>query len=441
MTGENEMKRRDFIGGTGAAIAAGFGTSYSRILAQSEGSTPATQAINKITLGHIGVGQRGTSVLKEFLEYGDVEVAAVCDVDSEHRGRAIDLVEKAKQKKPEGYSDFRKLLERKDLDAVVIATPDHWHALTTIMACDSGRDVYVEKPLSHNIIEGQKMVEAAKRNKRITQMGTQIHNHPSQNYARVAKTVQSGILGKIQKVRCWKCDETQDLGNPPDADAPSTLDYDFWLGPAPRRAYNPNRSHFNFRFFWDYAGGKFSDFGCHIMDVALWSMNVGTAKSAVAAGGRFVTTDNSETPDTLEVAFEYPNFTMAFDVRVGNALGYYGMGGIGCIFEGTEGTLVTNYETHKIFAGGGKEKEIEKPTLELPPRVAHSREFLGSIKSRKRASCDIEYGHSITRNIHLGNIAYRTGTKVVWNEEKQTIVGSPEAVALMGREYRKPWSL
>jgi predicted dehydrogenase len=434
------MKRRDFVRGTGMTLAAGFAGPAIRVVAQSEGGK-AIPASEKIVVGAIGVGGRGMQVVNDFLENADVEIAAVCDVDSDHLGRAIQRIGRQRDREPEGYSDFRKLLERTDLDAVIVGTPDHWHALPTIYACEAGKDVYVEKPLSHNWLEGKKMVEAAKQNNRVTQMGIQIHNDPSRNYARVAKTIQSGILGKIVKVRCWKADKEAGLGHPPDGSPPATLDYDFWLGPAPKRPYNPNRSHFHFRFFWDYAGGKLSDFGCHIQDIVFWSMGVGAAKSACAAGGKFALDDNTETPDTLEVVYEYDDFALVWSQTVASNLGFFGLGSIGAIFQGTDATLATGYTDHKIFSEANKGEELPKPEIELPPHVTHAREFLNAVKSRQQPSCNIEYGHALTTNIHLGNISYRTGEKVVWDAKKEKIVDNRRANDLLSRDYRRPWKL
>lgn len=432
------MQRREFIKTTSAVLAAGMAAPAIRVAAQSEGGR-AIPPSEKIIVGAIGVGGRGMQVVNDFMENPEVELAAVCDVDSAHLNRAIQRIGR-RAKEPEGYADYRKLLERDDLDAVIVATPDHWHALPTIAACEAGKDVYVEKPLSHNWLEGKLMIEAAKRNNRVTQMGIQIHNDPSQNYARVAKTIQSGVLGKIVKVRCWKSDKESGHGHPPDGNPPATLDYHFWLGPAPKRPYNPNRSHFNFRYFWDYAGGKLSDFGCHIQDIVFWSMGIGPANSACAAGGKFALDDNTETPDTLEVVYEYDDFTLVWSQTAASNLGFYGLGSIGAIFQGTDATLATGYTDHKIFSESNGE-EVPKPDIELPPHVQHAKEFLNAVKSREQPSCKIEYGHALTTNVHLGNISYRTGRKIVWDAKKEKIVGDREANRLLERKYRKPWKL
>jgi hypothetical protein len=239
--------RRNFLlGATAAALA------------------PAAPA-DRINMGFIGLGGMGTGRLRQFLAQPDVNVTAVCDLDETHLNRAVDLVAKERSAKPAAIHDFRKLLERKDVDAVMVATPDHWHAIPTIQACQAGKDVFTEKPLCHSLNEGRAMLAAARRYNRITQLGNHIHNDLP-NYRRVVELVRSGMLGDIHRVYCWLRAGDRGIGNPPDGAPPKELDYEFWIGPAPRRAYNPNRSHGTFRYFWDYSGGVFIDFWCHITD-------------------------------------------------------------------------------------------------------------------------------------------------------------------------------
>ena len=204
---------------------------------------------------------------------------------------------------PEVYRDFRRVLDRKDIDAVVIATPDHWHGITTILACQAGKDVYCEKPLAHRIQEGRAMVQAAEKYKRVTQMGNLIH--AGENYHRVVEIVRSGVLGKISKTRVWLAADRSGLGRPQDGPPPAGCDYDFWLGPAPKRSFNPNRFTFNWRYFWDYGGGILTDFCCHIVDLVHWAMDVDAPRTISATGGRYALADNAEVPDTLEVTYEY----------------------------------------------------------------------------------------------------------------------------------------
>ncbi len=222
----------------------------------------------RIVLGFIGTGGMGTGLINTFKAFPEVEIAAVCDVYEPHLRRAQSAAGGAAG----AYHDFRQVLDRRDVDAVVIATPDHWHGIPTILACQAGKDVYCEKPLAHRIQEGRAMVSAAEKYKRITQMGNLIH--AGDNYHRVVEIVRSGVLGKISEVRVWLAADRSGLGRPPDGPAPPGCDYDFWLGPAPKRPFNPNRFTFNWRYFWDYGGGILTDFCCHIVDLVHWAMEV-----------------------------------------------------------------------------------------------------------------------------------------------------------------------
>lgn len=429
----------------GAAAVAGIGPGAGRALAQAAEGAPAPFQLappsERIVTAHVGVGQRGTSVLREFLASPNVRVAAVCDADSSHALFAQTVVEKSRGAAPEVVEDFRRLLERPDIDAIVIGTPDHWHAAIATAAMAAGKDVYCEKPLSHNLAELAAITDCARAHKRVTQMGIQIHNDPSRNFARVAKTIQSGVLGKILKVRLWKVDPAQKYGTPPDCAPPPELNHDLWLGPAPERAYNPNRGHFKWRYWWDYAGGKFADFGCHIQDIAFWSLGLEPAKWAAAGGGKYLGDDNTETPDSLEVLWGYDDMVMVWSQTVGSSLDFYGMGSIGAIFQGSEATLVCNYGDYKIFSEGGKHEELPKPEIALDPWVSHYQEFVNSVKTRVQPSCNFDYGAKLTTNIHLGNIAHRSGARVEWDNAKRVLSGPPEAVKLASREYRGEWKL
>ncbi len=243
----------------------------------------AAQPGDRIQIGFIGLGGQGTSRLIEFMRQPDVTAAAVCDVDQTHLDRATAAVEKAQGHKPEQFRDFRKLLARKDLDAVMIATPDHWHAMPTVQACQAGKDVFVEKPLAYSIGEGRAMAQAAERYKRVTQMGNHIHNDRP-TYRRVVEVIRAGMLGKINRVDCSLVVGRSAVKPAPDGAPPPELDYDFWLGPAPKRPYNPMRSHFTYRYFWDYSGGALIDFWCHYTDVAYWALDLKAPKQRL--GGR-----------------------------------------------------------------------------------------------------------------------------------------------------------
>ncbi|MFO0958209.1 MAG: Gfo/Idh/MocA family oxidoreductase [Isosphaeraceae bacterium] len=427
--------RRDFL--ALSALAAGTGAAMSPALALMPSPNVSQSPNEAITLGFIGVGGMGTGLLNIFRQMPDVKVAAVCDVYEPHRLKARELAGGS----CEEFKDFRRVLDRKDIDAVVVATPDHWHAIPTILACQAGKDVYCEKPLSYRIAEGRAMVEAARKYNRVTQMGNLIH--AGENYRRVVEIVRSGALGPIGKTRVWMAADRRGLGKPADCDPPAGCDYDFWLGPAPLRPFNPNRFTFNWRWYWDYAGGLLCDFCCHIVDLVHWAMEVDAPSTVTATGGRYILEDNGETPDTLEVLYHYDKGPRGFDMIWSqndfNSHGFEDMG-LGIMFQGTNGTLVANYSKYTIIPEKKGEKIVE-PEPSLPRSPGHHREWLDAIKSRSQASCHFEYGHRLSSVGHLGNMALRTGEKLKWDAQAET-TNRPEANAYLARaEYRAPWSL
>jgi predicted dehydrogenase len=391
---------------------------------------------DSIVLGFIGVGGMGTGLLNIFKSFPDVRIAAVCDVYEPHLLRAREAAGDAAA----AYRDFRNLLDRSDIDAVVVATPDHWHAIPTILACQAGKDVYCEKPLTHRLAEGRSVVTAAEKARRVTQMGNLIH--AGENYHRVVEIVRSGVLGTISKTRVWMAADRSGLGTPPDSPPPPGCDYDFWLGPAPERPFNPNRFTFHWRWFWDYGGGLLTDFCCHIVDLVHWAMGVEAPRSVVASGGRLALVDNAETPDTLEVVYEYEKdgrtFLMIWSQTDANTHGLEGMG-LGIMFQGTAATLVANYHSYTIIPERGQ--TIEEPPRTLPRSVGHHREWLDAIKTRETCSCNFEYGHRLSSVGHLGNISLWSGEKLSWDGIAERITNHPEANHYLTKEYRRPWSL
>jgi predicted dehydrogenase len=425
--------RRDFLKSVGAGLAMGLTASNYRALA-GVGPNERTQ------MGFIGLGGQGTGRLEEFMQHDDVDVAALCDVDEDHLNQALAVVEKLRGKKPKAFHDFRQLLDQREIDAVMIATPDHWHALPTIRAFQAGKDVFVEKPLSYSIGEGRAMVKAARANQRVSQVGMHIHNH-TPNYRRAVELVKSGMLGKISRVTCWMTSDTKGHGTPPDSVPPAELDYEFWLGPAPKRAYNPNRSHRNFRYFWDYSGGIFIDFWCHITDVVFWAMDLKAPESVAAVGGRYFLTDNTETPDTLDLLYQFPNLDLTWSLNATPLPGFESLGHIGCVFQGAEASLAVNYMRHELYVKGKKVTEFQRPAPTIPDSPGHIREFLNAIKSRQQTTCNVEYAHQLTKSGLLGNIAYRTGRRIRWDDEHERVLRDPAANRMVTRRYRKPWKL
>jgi predicted dehydrogenase len=425
------ITRRTFLETTAAGLTlAALGTR-----AHAQQAPPS----DRIRLGMIGVGGMGTGRLRQFLEHPDVQIAGICDVDRRHVDRAIALVNKTAGYTPAAFGDFRRLLEQKDLDAVAVVTPDHWHAIPTVRAFEAGKDVFVEKPLSYSMVEGRAMADASVKYKRVSQMGNHIHNDLP-NYRRAVEIVQSGALGRVTHVHCWRTAriEPHTTDNPPTK--PAELDYDFWLGPAPKRPYDPFRAHFTFRHFWDYSGGTFIDFWCHIVDLAVWALDLKGLKSASAVGGRLFLNDPTETPDTLEAMLEFPSLMFTFSFRPTPLPGFEHMGGIGCLFEGTNASLVANYERHEMWVKGKKVEEIPRPPTTIPDSPGHLREFLDAIKSRNlETTCNVRYGHRVTKLGLLANIAYRTGRRIHWDDERERIVNDRDASKLLSREYRKPY--
>jgi predicted dehydrogenase len=419
------VSRRTFCAGLGAATL-GWGRSA---------------ANDQIVLGVIGVGNQGTSRLREFLRFDDVRIAAICDVVKRHLDRALDIVGTARGSKPAGVSDFRRLLDNKEIDAVAVVTPDHWHALPGIAAMSAGKDVFCEKPLTYTVAEGRAMADLSARHKRVTQMGNHIHN-TGDNYRRAVEIVRSGKLGKITRVHLWKTGPDKNFSTSEPDKLPAALDYDFWQGPAPRRPYDPLRSHLNFRYFWDYSGGVFIDFWCHISDLAFWALELKGASSIAASGARFVLTDRTECPDSMEVLMEFPGLLYQFSLRPTALPGFEHMGNIGCLFEGSEASLVANYTTHEVWAKGKKVVDFPAPAPTIPRSPGHLREFLDAIKSRNtETTCNFRYGHQLSKHGLLANIAFRTGHRLKWDDAHERIVGDAEASRYLSRQYRKPWKL
>lgn len=437
--GDAVLDRRTFLRRSGAGLLGLTALDY-RMLARGFGASGASAA-DRIVLGFIGVGGMGMSRLRGFLEQPDVDVAAVCDVDANHVEEAIAFVQERGRRLPKAFHDYRDLLNESDIDAVVVVTPDHWHAIPTVHACEAGKDVFVEKPLSYSIPEGRAMADAAARYQRVTQMGNHIHNDLP-NYRRVVERVKSGQLGKVTRVHLWKASNTEGRGNPPDGTPPPGLDYDFWLGVAPRRPYNPLRSHFTWRYFWDYSGGEFMDFWCHIADVAYWALDLKAPETVSAIGGRFHLDDGTETPDTMEAQLAFPGLNFVFRLHPRPLPGFEHMGHIGCVFEGTQATLVTSYDRHEVYVDGKKQEELPEPSVHIPDSPGHLREFLDGIRSRNlNTTCNVGYGHQLTKAGLLANIALRSGGSVRWDDEREAIVDNPEAQRLLRESWRLPWVL
>jgi predicted dehydrogenase len=450
------MQRRNFIGG----LAAPFLNS-------------ARAAGDPVRVGVIGLGTRGTYELEICLRTPDAKVLAVADVYQP----LVDKYVAASNGGIAGYRDFRRILDRKDIDAVFVSTPDHWHAPATIMACQAGKDVFCEKPLGHTIHEGQVMVKAARKYGRVVQTGSQ--QRSALHFQKVVELVQKGHIGQVTAIECWNEENgtPEGAGNPPDGDPPEGMDWDMYLGPAPKVPYNRNRFIWHYRWFWDYSGGMMTDWGAHHMDIIQWAMRVDGPRSAGAAGGRFCLKDNCETPDTLMTLLEYPGFIVRYSVRQGNSRRLEGRPN-GIAFYGTNGTLIVDrgswevvpenmprfpndYDRVEAWVKGGNvaapfgfDRSVRTPArprceamqetgLRIDPscQEAHIQNFLDCVRSRQRPVADVEIGHRSATACHVGNIAYRLGRKVRWDAKAETFPGDAEAQSMMTKKYRRPWTL
>jgi predicted dehydrogenase len=446
----NRLTRREFIGNaskaslTATALAAGLAPAA----AAFGRAQKSVAAVDKIRIGLIGAGGQGKADLGAFLRIPEIDCPAVSDVDEKRIVEGLKMVADARGKAPEGYKDFRKILDRKDIDAVVVGTPDHWHALAAIFACQAGKDVYVEKPLATTIEEGRAMVTAARKYKRIVQVGTQ--QRSSKHFQAARDFVKSGRLGKIRMTRAWAyLDWKSGLGRPADGPVPEGVDYDMWLGPAPARPFNPMRFHHNFRWFWDYSGGLATDWGAHMIDVVMWVMGEEPV-GAMAIGGKYGFPDDiRETPDTQQSVIEFPTFSLVWEHMIGCGVGPW-QREHGCEFHGENGILVVDRGGWEVYSETDQFKQPERVSRMTPtPRqpgsgdfhFEHVKNFVACVKSREMPTADVEIGHKSVTACHLGNIAVRLKRYVQWDGRNEKIAGDAEAQALVGRPYRRPWEL
>lgn len=406
-------------------------------------------ANDRVHVGLIGCGGRGRYVARTMRDVPGVAFTAACDV---HQPSA-DAAREWAGGEAKAYTDFRKLLEQKDVDAVLIGAPDHWHAIPTVLACEAGKDVYVEKPLAHNIAEGRAMVNAARRHNRIVFTGTQ--QRSATHFPEVADLIQSGKLGKVHYVRVWNFTNMlpDGIGHAPDSPVPPGLDWDMYLGPAPKVPFNVKRFKSTFRWFWDYAGGTITDFGTHRFDTVHQIMGADKPHTISASGGRFELKDAGQMPDVLQVTYEYPNFILSYEVSNISAHGlggrtagmkYYNMRAVddrphGMAFYGTNGAIFADRIGYEIYPDKGRIERAQKNTVDATP--LHTKKFVECLRRRDPANADVEVGQRSTNVAHLGNIAFKTGQKLKWDAEKEEFANSAEATRLLAREPRKPWDM
>jgi len=433
--------RRDFLkraaGKTAAVSLSLYGASTTKVLGAND----------RIRIGVIGTGRQGRDDMGHFMRHG-CEVAAVCDVYGPNLQKGLEEA----GGKAATYKDFRQVLDDKTIDAVIIGTPDHWHPLPAVEASKAGKDVYVEKPISVAIDEGKKMVEAARKYKRVVQVGT--WQRSNAHFQKAVALVQDGFLGTVTLARTWNYGNMfpNGFGSPPDSAPPPELDWDMWLGPAPKVPFNPNRFGVaedrwsTFRYFYDYANGWPGDWGVHLLDIVLWAMKAQGPSVITALGKKFCIHDNTDIPDTLWITYEFPGFVATYENRLSNN----GEGhDYGIEFYGTEGTMFVDRGGFEVFpetVERGHKRYGVTPAMKMEEMddglSNHVANMLDCMKTRERPASDIELIHRTTSACILGNVALRTGQRLEWDVERQRLLkGGPEAEKLLARDYRAPWEL
>ena len=422
------LNRREFIKQTGAAaMSLTLAPAFARKVAPSD----------RLRVAHIGLGGMGTSHLKWFAALPDVEVVGLCDVDEDHLATAQKVLQGIHpDSKAQTYNDFRRVLERNDVDAITCATPDHWHAQVAMLAFEAGKDVYGEKPLSFNVREGQQMLKSMKRHNRIFQLGTQIH--AGDNYHRVVELIQSGAIGKVHTVRLWKTGFPPVLGPAKYQDPPKTLNWDFWQGPAPQSLYTPERCHFTYRYFLDYSGGVFQDFWCHIADIVWWSIHPTGLKSINARGE--APEGIGDAPKWIDVDYEFEGLKLHWTSTAPNVPGAEKRH-IGAYFEGDKGTILCDYNSREVTINGVTTNDLDTVPISLPRSPGHQQNFVDAVKARKQPESNLEYAREMTMPMHLGLISYRLGRPLEWNAKKEKFRHDGEANSYLSRDYRKGWDL
>ena len=431
------MRRRDFLRTAGKGIL-GAGLGLLVLPKWAYGASPNDQIVS----GHIGVGGMGGGHVRWFLSCADVRVDAICDVDTTRAAEKIGWVHgHYKDQRAKVYSDFREVLDRKDIDAISTATPDHWRALIVTNAFQAGKDVYAEKPLAHNWREARAMLEMGRRHARVYQLGTQIH--AGDNYHRVVELVRSGAIGKVHTVHVWQgggCG-VRNYGTAPPC--PPNIDYDRWLGPAPKRPYHPARCHFSFRYFLDYSCGVYADFWCHISDIAFWALDLDTPKTIVTRG-ELQSEGMYDAPKWVEVDLEFPD-GLKYHWTTGRPKQFTGGvgGGIGARFIGDKGWLMCDYGGRTMSIGGEPEAgDLPDVPKTIPRSRGHHRNFLDCVKTRTLTESNLPYAVRMTQPMFWGRISLLLGhRKLTWDKDAEQFVGDDEATRLLGRVYREPWAL
>jgi predicted dehydrogenase len=435
--------RRQFLTDTTKLVAA---SAFSGFIpsAASAALSPKKSANDKIVLGLIGARNQGMSDLLQALKQPGVECGALCDIDDAVLAEKSAQINKIQGKPPIHYKDFRKLLENKDIDAVIIGTPDHWHCYQLIAACQAGKDVYVEKPLANSIRECDIMVAAVRKYNKIVQVGQQ--QRSGGHWQSAMQYIKSGQLGQLRKTQVW-ANFNYGAGQPkvPDTPPPAGVDFDMWLGPAPERSFNKARFHGSWRMFWDYGGGLMTDWGVHLMDMALWAKNTTALPLSVSAsGGNFAFPDRAhETFDTMSVAYQMPDHTISWEHTAGSENGPWGRN-YGLAFVGNDATLVidrSSWDLHPEMSNGKYKVPAMPRQTGYDSHEAHLKNWIECLKSRKDPACTIEMGRLTAIYTHMANIALRTGSRLEWNESGKNFKNNTAANDLLMPAYRKGWTL
>jgi predicted dehydrogenase len=427
----NTTSRRQFLKHASALVASTAALGVTRRI-------PAADAGSKVVLGVIGPGGMGTNLLKSFAAQTDVAIAWVCDPDSERANKAAQATEQISGKRPKTEKDLRRVLEDKSVDAVIIATPDHWHAPATILACDAGKHVYVEKPCAHNIREGRLMIEAARRHKRVVQVGTQ--SRGTTHVRRAMELLHNGAIGDVLVAKAWNSQRRGSIGRAKPSDPPAHLDFELWVGPAPMVPYQSNLLHGVWRWWYAFGSGDMGNDGVHDLDLARWGLGVETHPSTVTAlGGKYFYDDDQQFPDTQTVIFEYAGDgvrkrQLIYEQRLWSPYVQEGHEN-GNAFYGTNGMLILGkHSGWQLFGPKNELREKMSGGVENHP---HHRDFLDCVKSGRRPNADIEIGHLSATLTHLGNISTRVRRTLTFDPKAEQILHDPEAATLVRREYRK----
>ena len=443
------ISRREFA--KGVAVAG---------LATALGRARALGANDRVKLGFIGVGNRGDQVLDGFLKHRDAEVVAICDLYQPY----LDFASKKIGTNPRQFKDYKALLDLRDVDAVVICTPDHWHALQTIHACQAGKDVYVEKPLSLCVAEGRRMVEAAQKYKRVTQVGLMRRSAPLVKES--VDLIRGGAMGQVTAVRSFHIQNEwpTGIGNPADGEPPEGFDWDAYLGPAPKVPYNRNRGLYRFRWFYDYSGGQVTNYGAHFLDFTNWALAHDAPLAVTAMGGKLAIRDNREIPDTLEALWTYPEGTLVTFSQFNANSAPADRRASNVEVRGTKGTLYITWDGYEIVPEEIAEMEFPALTpLDRPlgrqwgsrhkrvigpakkegedSTAAHARNFLDCVRSRKPCNCDIETGQRSTTTTLIANVALKAKSYLEWDASSERFTNNPAANKLLSYEYRPPYRL